>query len=198
MTVSKFQYMPGGQGGGWARPTAGDARSISGKIANATAHTALLCRQGFIGHLPSVAFCVESLRFMRCPGARFSADGGDHSHGGVHDLHAGSGVLPICCFLRNGQIHRAVTVAGRPGWRGRVGRRGVHWIPPKPNAVPLAQWSYLLGVHLNGLTSIPGVRDFCVVTCEGFGPTLQRRICRALWSVYLSCAHTVQGALPRR
>jgi hypothetical protein len=29
--------------------------------------------------------------------------------------------------------------------------------------------------------SIPGIQDFCVVTCEGLGPTLQWRIClRAL------------------
>jgi hypothetical protein len=81
MSVSKFQYMPGGQGGGgggWARPTAGEASSISGRIANTTADTALRCSQGFIGHLLSVAFCAEILRFVRCPGARFSADGGDH------------------------------------------------------------------------------------------------------------------------
>jgi hypothetical protein len=70
MSVAKFQYMPGGQGGGggWARPTAGEASSISGTIANTTADTALRCSQGFIGHLLSVAFCVEILRFVRCPG----------------------------------------------------------------------------------------------------------------------------------
>lgn len=56
--VAKFQYMPGGQGGGggWARPTAGDASSISGRSANATADTALRFSQGFIGvfsRLPS-------------------------------------------------------------------------------------------------------------------------------------------------
>ena len=69
-TLSKFQYMPGGQGGGggWARLTAGEASSISGRNANTTADTALRCSQGFIGHLLSVAFCVEILRFVRCPG----------------------------------------------------------------------------------------------------------------------------------
>lgn len=79
MSVVKFQYMPGGQGGGggWARPTTGEASSISGRTANTTADTALRCSQGFIGHLLSVAFCVEIVRFVRCPEARFSADGGD-------------------------------------------------------------------------------------------------------------------------
>ena len=70
--------MPGGQGGGWARPTAGEATSISGRIANTTADTALRCSQGFIGRLLSVAFCVEILRFVHCPRVRFSTDGGDH------------------------------------------------------------------------------------------------------------------------
>jgi hypothetical protein len=69
--------MPGGQGGGWARPTAGEATSISGRIANTTADTALRCSQGFIGRLLSIALCVEILRFAHCPGARFSTDGGD-------------------------------------------------------------------------------------------------------------------------
>ena len=118
-TLSKFQYMPSGQGGGggWARLTAGEASSISGRNANTTADTALRCSQGFIGHLLSVAFCVEILRFVRCPGAPICADGGE----------------------------------------------------------------------MNGLTSIPGIR-VCVVPCEGFGPTLQWRICRARWSVDLSYA----------
>jgi hypothetical protein len=84
-TVAKFQYMPGGQGGGgWARPTAGKASSISGRNANTTANKALRCSQGFIAHLLSVAFCVEILRFVQCPGARFSADGSDHGNDGVH------------------------------------------------------------------------------------------------------------------
>jgi len=85
-TVSKFQYMPGGQGGGgggWAPPTAGEASSISGRNANTMADTALRCSQGFIGHRLSVAFCVEILRFVRCPGGRISADGGDHGHDGA-------------------------------------------------------------------------------------------------------------------
>ena len=75
-TVAKFQYMPGGQGGGgggWARPTAGEASSISGRNANTTADTALRCSQGFIGHLLSVAFCAEILRFVRCSGGLESA-----------------------------------------------------------------------------------------------------------------------------
>jgi hypothetical protein len=78
-TLSKFQYIPGGQGGGggWARLTAGEASSISGRNANTTADKALRCSQGFIGHLLSVAFCVEILRFVRCPEARFSVDRGD-------------------------------------------------------------------------------------------------------------------------
>jgi hypothetical protein len=50
--------MPGGQGGaGSARPTAGEASSISGRIANTTAGKALCCSHGFIAHfsrLPSV------------------------------------------------------------------------------------------------------------------------------------------------
>ena len=78
MSVLKFQYMPGGQGGGWAWPTAGEATSISGRIANTTADTALRCSQGFIGRLLSVALCVEILRFVHCSRARFSTDGGDH------------------------------------------------------------------------------------------------------------------------
>src|SRR3954452_9142101 len=65
--------MPGGQGGGGsARPTAGEAISISGRIANTTADKALCCSQGFIAHLLSVAFCVEILRFVQCPGTRFN------------------------------------------------------------------------------------------------------------------------------
>jgi len=84
-TVAKFQYMPGGQGGGGsARPTAGETSSISGKNANTTADKALCCSQAFIAHLLSVAFCVEILRFVQCPGAGFSADGGDHGNDGVH------------------------------------------------------------------------------------------------------------------
>jgi hypothetical protein len=126
-TLSKFQYMPGGQGGGWAPPTAGEASSISGRNANTTADTALRCSQGVIGHLLSVAFCVEILRFVRCSGARFSADGGDHGHDGVQDLHAGSGFHRFAAIWGAGTVHRAATVAGRPCWRGRVGRRGLHW-----------------------------------------------------------------------
>src|SRR5258708_36540599 len=78
--------MPGGQGGGggWARLTAGEARSISGRNANTTADKALCCSQPFIAHLLSVAFCVGILRFVQCPGAGFSADGGDHGNDGVH------------------------------------------------------------------------------------------------------------------
>src|SRR3954470_18165669 len=88
-TVLKFQYMPGGQGGGgWAPLTAGEATSISGRNANTTADTAVRCSQGFIGRLLSVAFYVEILRFLRWPGARFIADG---NRDGVQDLHAGSG-----------------------------------------------------------------------------------------------------------
>jgi hypothetical protein len=69
-TVAKFQYMPGGHGGGggWARLTAGEASSISGRNANTMADTAVRCSQGFIGHGLSVAFCVEILRFVRGPG----------------------------------------------------------------------------------------------------------------------------------
>ena len=66
--------MPGGQGGGggWARLTAGEASSISGRSANTMADTALRCSQGFIAHRLSVAFCVEILRFVRCAGARMA------------------------------------------------------------------------------------------------------------------------------
>jgi hypothetical protein len=82
--------MPGGQGGGggWARLTAGEASSISGRNANTTADKALCCSQAFIAHLLSVAFCVEILRFVQCPGARFSADGGDHGDDGVLGFRA--------------------------------------------------------------------------------------------------------------
>jgi hypothetical protein len=73
----------GGGGGGWARLTAGEASSISGRNANTTADMALRCSHGFIGHLLSVAFCVEILRFVRCPGARMAQDGGDHGHDGA-------------------------------------------------------------------------------------------------------------------
>src|SRR5258708_7118321 len=84
-TVAKFQYMPGGHGGGGsARPAAGETSSISGRNANTTADKALCCSQAFIAHLLSVAFCVGILRFVQCPGARFSADGGDHGDDGVH------------------------------------------------------------------------------------------------------------------
>jgi hypothetical protein len=57
LTVAKFQYMPGGQGGGSgsALPTAGEASSISGRTANAAADKALCCSQGFIAHLLPVA-----------------------------------------------------------------------------------------------------------------------------------------------
>ena len=59
MSVAKFQYMPGGQGGGggggWPWPIAGEANSISGRIANATADMALRCSHGFIDHLLPVA-----------------------------------------------------------------------------------------------------------------------------------------------
>jgi len=105
ITVAKFQYMPGGQGGGggWARLTAGEASSISGRSANTMADTALRCSQGFIAHRLSVAFCVEILRFVRCPGGRISADGGDHGHDGVQDLRC-AGLCrirgsTICCYM---------------------------------------------------------------------------------------------------
>jgi len=50
-------------------------------------------------------------------------------------------------------------------------------------------------VHLNDLTSIPGIRDFFVVTCERYGPTLQWRIClRALASGLIVWRHGVQEA----
>lgn len=56
-TVAKFQYMPGGHGGGGsARPTAGETSSISGRNANTTADKALCCSQAFIhifSRLPS-------------------------------------------------------------------------------------------------------------------------------------------------
>jgi hypothetical protein len=96
----KFQYMPGGQGGGggWARPTAGEASSISDRNANTTADKAMRCSQGFIGHLLSVAFCVEILRFVRCPGARFSADGGDHGNDGVRTFTPDQGFTDLPLF----------------------------------------------------------------------------------------------------
>src|SRR3954470_1808867 len=75
-TVAKFQYMPGGQGGaGSARPTGGEASSISGRTASTTAYKALCCSQGFIAHLLSVAFCVEILRFGPCAGGSFPRNG---------------------------------------------------------------------------------------------------------------------------
>ena len=164
--------MPGGQGGGggWARPTAGEASSISGRNANTTADTALRCSQGFIGHLLSVAFCVEILRFVRCPGARIGADGGDHGNDGA-GLHAGSAAQlnDLLLLAARAVVHRGAAVARRLGWQG------------------------------SDLTSSSGIRDFCVVTWEGFGPTLQWRIClRALASGLIVCPHKVQGALPPR
>jgi hypothetical protein len=155
LTVAKFQYMPGGQGGGGgsAWPTAGEASSISGRTANTTADKALRCSQGFIAHLLSVAFCVEILRFVQSAGARFSADGGDH------------------------------------------GNDGVHWVAPKPSTVVVAalsasEWSE---------TAFPGIRDFCVVTCERYEPSLQWRIClRALASGLIVWPHRMHEALPPR
>jgi len=74
MSVVKFQYIPSGQGGGggWARLSGDEASSISGRIANTTADTALRCSQGFIGHLFSVAFWVEILGMMPCLGVRIA------------------------------------------------------------------------------------------------------------------------------
>ncbi len=140
-TVSKFQYMPGGQGGGgggWARPTAGEGSSISGRIANTTAATALRCSQGFMGHLLSVAFCVEILRFVRWPGARFSADVATRSRrcaGPSRRIR----VSLVCCHLRNGwgapDCHGSGTAVLASG-----GGRGLHWIPSKLSTVTLTRW----------------------------------------------------------
>ena len=81
--------MPGGQGGGWAPPTAGEASSISGRNANTTADTALRCSHGFIGHL-SRGLCVEILRFVRCPEARMAQMVATMLTR-VQDFYAGSG-----------------------------------------------------------------------------------------------------------
>jgi hypothetical protein len=79
MSVVKFQYMPGGQGGGggWAVPTAGEVSSISGRTANTTADAALRSNQGLIG------------AFSRSPSV---SDPTSHalrggSNDGVHYLH---------------------------------------------------------------------------------------------------------------
>jgi len=127
MSVSKFQYMPGGQGGGWARPTAGEASSISGRIANTTADTALRCSQGFIGHLLSVAFCVEILRFVRCPGVRITPDGGDHVITVCRTFTPDQGFTDLL-QLRNGQV--------TPGGQTRVALGSA-----EPSTVTLTQWS---------------------------------------------------------
>lgn len=127
-TVSKFQYMPGGQGGGgggWAPPTAGEASSISGRNANTTADTALRCSQGFIGHL--------SRRPLRGDSKIRALSGGSNQRRrwrpwsrrcrtfGVQDLHAGSGVRRFAATCRTGRVNRVATVE----WDGRVG--GVGW-----------------------------------------------------------------------
>ena len=82
-TVAKFQYMPGGQGGGggWARLTAGEASSISGRNANTTADTALRCSHGFIGHLSRGPLRGDSKIRALCGGSN-GADGGDHEERG--------------------------------------------------------------------------------------------------------------------
>ena len=112
--------MPGGQGGGWAWPTAGEATSISGRIANTTADTALRCSQGFIGRLLSIALCVEILRFVHCSRARFSTDGGDHVIS-VSGPSRRIRVSPICCYLRSGLGTPGCHGSGRPGLAGPGG-----------------------------------------------------------------------------
>ena len=124
-TVAKFQYMPGGQGGGgggWARPTAGEASSISGRNANTTADTALRCSQGFIGHLLSVAFCAEILRFVRCPGGsnqrRRWRPRSRRCVGPSRRIR----VSPICCYLRSGQVTPGCHDSGMAGLAGSGGQ----------------------------------------------------------------------------
>lgn len=50
-----------------------------------------------------------------------------------------------------------------------------------------------LRVHLNGLTSIPGTRDFCVATCEGSDRPFNGEYAYARWSVDLSYALIGRG-----
>jgi hypothetical protein len=114
--VAKFQYMPGGQGGGWAPPTAGEASSISGRNANTTADTALRSTHGFIGHL-SRGLCVQILRFERCPGARMAQMVATMVTT-VQDFDAGSGAQRLLLLAAR---------AGTPGCRvkGMAGFAGV-------------------------------------------------------------------------
>ena len=60
-------------------------------------------------------------------------------------------------------------------------------------AVP--RWRDGPGWRRSDLTSSSGTRDFCVVSYEGFGPTLQWRISvRALVSGLIVSPHRAQGA----
>ena len=82
----------------------------------------------------------------------------------VQDFYAGSGAQRISCYLQHGRVRRGAAVARRPGRRG------------------------------SDLTSSSGTRDFCVVSCEGFGQTLQWRISvRALVSGLIVSPHRAQG-----
>jgi hypothetical protein len=125
VTVAKFQYMPGGQGGGgWARLTAGEASSISGRNANTMADTALRCSQGFIGHRPSVAFCMEILDSCAVRGVESAKTVATMvtmvcRTFGVQDL-AGSGVQRFAATCRTGRVNR-VAMVERDGRVGGVG-----------------------------------------------------------------------------
>jgi len=159
--------MPGGQGGGggWARLTAGEASSISGRNANTTADTALRCSHGFIGHLSRGPLRGDSKIRALCGGSN-GADGGDHGYDGAGLLHRISGSTQrFAATCSTGGVHRGAAVARRLGWRG------------------------------SDLTSSSGTRDFCVVSWEGFGPTLQWRISvRTLVSGLIVSPHKAQGA----
>src|SRR5215217_1142687 len=107
-TVAKFQYMPGGQGGGWAPPTAGEASSISGRKATTTADTALRCSHGFIGHLSQGPLRGDS-KIRALSGGSNGADGGDHGHDGAGLLRQIRAQLNDLLLL--------ATRAGTPGCR---------------------------------------------------------------------------------
>ena len=158
--------MPGGQGGGgWARLAAGEASSISGRIANTTADTALRCSHGFIGHLSRGPLRGDS-KIRALSGGSNGADGGDQwsRRGRTSTPDQGLNSM-ISCYLQHGRVHRGVAVARRPGWRG------------------------------SDLTGSSGTRDFCVVSCEGFGRTLQWRISvRTLVSGLIVGPHRAQRA----
>ena len=102
--------MPGGQagGGGWARLTAGEASSISGRNANTAADTALRCIHGFMGHLFSGPLRGDS-KIRALSGGSNGADGSDHGRDGA-------GLLPRIQGAQRMLLLAAR--AGTPGCRG--------------------------------------------------------------------------------